>query len=46
MKRKYGVDLFVSNWIETNSGLPFPGFFQVNRDGDAKGILILSFGGS
>jgi hypothetical protein len=25
------------------SGLPFPKFFQINRDGDPKGILVVSF---
>jgi len=28
---------------EAGSGLPFPKFFQVNRDGDPKGILVVSF---
>lgn len=45
MKSKYGLDFFVSNWIEMTSGLPFPRFFQVNRDGDAKGIIVLELGG-
>ncbi len=44
MKDKYGLDFFVSNWIEMSSGLPFPRFFQVNRDGDAKGIIVLELG--
>ncbi|CAM2762771.1 hypothetical protein [Legionella worsleiensis] len=44
MKRKYGLDFFVSNWIEMTSGFPFPRFFQVNRDGNAKGIVVLKLG--
>jgi predicted nucleotidyltransferase len=46
MKNKYGLDFFVSNWIEMASGLPFPRFFQVNREGDAKGIIVLKLGAS
>lgn len=44
MKNKYGLDFFVSNWIEITSGLPFPHFFQKNRDGDAKGVIMLKLG--
>ena len=43
MKEKYGVESFPAFVIEAGSGLPFPKFFQVNRDGDAKGILVVSF---
>ena len=43
MKEKYGVEFFPAFVIEAGSGLPFPKFFQVNRDGDAKGILVVSF---
>lgn len=46
MKNKYGLDFFISNFIETGSGLPFPKFFQVNRDGDPKGIIFVKLGGS
>lgn len=46
MKKKYGLEFFVSNWIEGGSGLPFPFFFQVNRDGDSKGIVVVDLGGS
>lgn len=45
MKKKYGVDFFVSHWKEATRGVPFPNFFQVNRDGDAKGIIILNLEG-
>jgi hypothetical protein len=44
MKEKYGVELFPACVIEAGSGLPFPKFFQVNRDGEPKGILVVSFG--
>jgi hypothetical protein len=43
MKQKYGVEFFPAFVIEAGSGLPFPKFFQVNRDGDPKGILVVSF---
>src|SRR6266446_2723028 len=43
MKEKYGVEFFPAFVIEAGSGLPFPKFFQVNRDGDRKGILVVSF---
>lgn len=46
MKAKYGLDFFIGNIIEAGSGLPFPKFFQVNRKGDPKGILVLSLGES
>ena len=42
MKEKYGVEFFPACVIETASGLPFPKFFQVNRDGNPKGILMVS----
>lgn len=44
MKKKYGLDFFISNWVELGSGLPFPRFFQVDRDGMAKGIVVLVLG--
>jgi hypothetical protein len=43
MKERYGVEFFPTFVIEGSSGLPFPKFFQVNRDGDRKGILVVSF---
>lgn len=43
MKEKYGVEFFPAFVIEAGSNLPFPKFFQVNRDGDPKGILVVSF---
>ena len=44
MKDKYGLDFFISNYIELDSGLPFPKFFQVNRNGQPKGIILLRLG--
>ena len=41
MKRKYGVDFFIANAIEMGSGVPFREFFQLNRDGFRKGLLVL-----
>ena len=46
MKKRYGLDFFISNVIEGGSGLPFSKFFQVNRDGDPKGILVIKLGDS
>lgn len=43
-KKKYGLDFFVSQIIEAGSGLPFPKFFQVSRDGGAKGIIVVRLG--
>lgn len=45
MKTKYGLEFFVANIIEADSGLPFPKFFQANREGDAKGIVVIDLGG-
>ena len=44
MKKKYGLDFFIANYIEAKSGLPFPKFFQKNRDGDPKGIILVNLG--
>lgn len=41
MREKYGVDFFIANTIELGSGMPFVEFFQVNRDGQPKGILLI-----
>jgi len=45
MKAKYGLDFFIASIIEAGSGLPFPKFFQVNRNGDPKGIVVIQLGG-
>ncbi len=45
MKEKYGLDFFISNLVESGSGLPFSEFFQVNRDGDPKGIVVVNLRG-
>jgi uncharacterized protein DUF6932 len=42
MMERYGVELFPAFVVEAGSGLPFPKFFQVNRDGEPKGILVVS----
>lgn len=46
MREKYGVDFFVSQTIEANSGVPFVQFFQQDRDGRPKGILLINLEGS
>ena len=45
MKIKYGVEFFPAFAVEADSGLPFPAFFQVNRDGEPKGILVIDWQG-
>jgi len=45
MKEKYGVDFFITNAMELGSGMPFVEFFQINRDGDPKGILVIELRG-
>lgn len=42
MKAKYGLDFFISNLVEAGSSLPFPAFFQVDRDGEPKGIVVVN----
>jgi len=44
MKAKYGVDFFSSAFNEASTGLPFPRFFQVNREGETKGIIKIKIG--
>jgi hypothetical protein len=44
-QEKYGVDFFIAEWLEGESGKPFPEFFQVNRNGDRKGILKIELNG-
>lgn len=38
-------NLNIANYVELASGLPFPKFFQKNRDGDPKGIILVKLGG-
>ena len=45
VKNRYGLDFFIAQLIEADSGKPFPLFFQVNRDGEAKGIVVVDLGG-
>ncbi len=41
MKTKFGVDFFVSQTIENSSGVPFVEFFQTDRDGIKRTILLV-----
>jgi hypothetical protein len=41
MKTNFGVDFFVSQTIENSSGVPFVEFFQTDRDGIKRGILLV-----
>lgn len=45
MKEKYCVDFFIANNIEGKSGYPFLDFFQISRDGDRKGIVLIDLRG-
>ncbi len=45
MKAKYGLDFLIAGIVETGSGLPFPKYFQINRNGDPKGIIVIQSGG-
>jgi hypothetical protein len=44
-KRRFGGELF-PNVIEAGSGLVFRDFFQNERDGSRKGIVVLKLGGA
>lgn len=44
-KEKFGLDFFIAGLTERGSGKPFSEFFQTNRDGDRKGILVVNLGG-
>lgn len=41
MKEKYGVDFFPASRVERGSGRAFLDFFQIDKDGRRKGILII-----
>jgi hypothetical protein len=43
-KQRFGGELF-PNVVETGSGLSFSDFFQNERDGGRKGIVVLTLGG-
>ena len=45
MKAKFGVEFFPASVVEAASGVPFPRFFQINRDGEPKGIIVVQIGG-
>lgn len=44
-KRRFGGELF-PNVVEARSGLVFADFFQNERDGSRKGIVVLKLGGA
>ncbi len=44
MKKKFGLDFFIANITEAGSNLPFPKFFQINREGNPKGIILVKLG--
>lgn len=39
--KKYGLDFFIAEWIEGDSGVPFSEFFQTDRSQKKKGIIKL-----
>jgi hypothetical protein len=41
MKSRYGIDFFISQNIEASSGVPFVEFFQTDRDGNPRGIVLV-----
>jgi hypothetical protein len=41
MKDKYGVDFFPASYVEGDSRQTFLDFFQVDRDGRPKGVLVV-----
>lgn len=45
MKEKYGLEFFPAHITEGASGLPFPKFFQINRNKEPKGVLFVDLGG-
>lgn len=44
MKKKYGGEYFPSEWIECGSFEPFEIFFQHDKNGRAKGVVLLDLG--
>lgn len=40
-KAKYGGELFVAEWAADETGAPFRAFFQQDRDGNPKGIIVI-----
>jgi len=39
---KYYLDFYIAEHTEGASGKPFPEFFQTNRDGTEKGIILIN----
>ena len=44
-KAEYGLDFFIAQRVEIESGEPLPKFFHSNRDGKPKGIIVVDLGG-
>ena len=44
-KTKYGGEMFVADSAAVPDGATFIDFFQLDRDGDAKGIIAINLGG-
>lgn len=42
LKIEFGIDFFIAETLEGESGKPFPEFFQTNRDGRPKGIVQIN----
>lgn len=40
-KAKYGGELFAAQWAADETGAPFRAFFQQDRDGNPKGIIVI-----
>lgn len=44
MKQKYGIDFLIAGVDQgQNQGQPIEDFFQLSRDNDPKGVLVLEF---
>lgn len=42
LKRDFGIDFFIAELIEGSRGETFPIFFQTDRNGIAKGIILVN----
>jgi len=40
-KARYGGELFVAEWGADSAGTPFREFFQQDRDGNPKGVIVV-----
>lgn len=41
-KSKFGCEFFVASWDATGEGEPFASFFQHDREGVPKGIVLIN----